>query len=1192
MDTPQTLNTFVSDPSSAASGATNRHGAVNQRISPGDVIAHRYDVVSVLGEGGMGIVYRCRDRQTDREVALKQVIVPKGSSVSDYLAWFSKEARAQAVLDHPGIARATDFGQLVGGSPFLAMDLVPGHSLHDLQQVQLTYPIIWSIVDQVLDALAHAHARGVIHGDLKPSNVLVQPRPGRPPRMHILDFGLAWLKEDPHDERLDGNKAMEFLPHAGAGTPGYMAPEQIQHEMHHVCGATDLYAVGCLIFRLISGKAPFVGTTKELLQMHAYEAPPALTFATEAPAGVADLTARLLAKRPWDRFEFAAEARRAWKTLSPPRPVIESSWTFPRMEVPPPADQPTPAPLDQGPRHLPPAGAGPTGLLSIRPPPLVGREALRTELLKVAHEVAAGQGPSHRLVLLLGPAGVGKTRLAEWLTAAVHEEGQLVPLTIRYRRMRGVSSGMVGAVNQYFNFERADRMTIEASLMARWKAGDSDTDLRAWIAGAAEWLRPTPPHAEHRLGPTGVRFRVESPGVRRQVTRFTIRKIASGRPLLFFLDDLHHAPDTVVEGLLHLHKADRDQRIYMVATVRTEDVQLGSPIADSLRLLRKELGGEVLQVLPMNTDEMGELLRASLPLDDRAMAEATRRSRGFPLFALQQLHAWAHAGDLKLEGGRYSVSEDVLAMRPTTTAELWDSRLKALTPAELLAAYAVSTLGIDMRVIVIFALLEDLGLSPTACVGALRRAEIILPRGSERYTWPHALLQEHLLRKLHARPDAQRVFESAARALTHHPMVGTRRVKRQRVLNLLSAGRADAAAGVLFDFLAHSSNGSLQPRASLSDLELLDDRLSGILAARQSRWRAEMLRLAGRPGDARRTVAEAREDLRPLLSAGAPGASEEEAHCLRLMGLLEAQRGQQRDGLRLVGQALEIFSTEGAVLGMAQCEAALSDIQYQLGEYTLARRSARSGADHFAAIDRPLGRGRCLLRLCWIAHREGRTRRARRLTFEARQELESSGYRPGLAETTLLIAHIEHRLSNFFNAMQKAKEAYALFDSVAILRGKAHAERLMAMIAIDTDDLSQAEGHARQAIEWYESVEERSREADCQLLIAQVQLARHDPEAAEAPLRRARKLLGQEKALEQHLLLTEAWYYRAVGAGQSAQKAVTAASKCFEELSNAGEHGSQMLARLSRLQWSEPEALELIAQWRSAIDDHDRRDRE
>ena len=109
-----------------------RSGTAQAPIVVGDCIAERYDVLSVLGEGGMGIVYRCSDRHRGVDVALKQVTVPEGSSTRDYLAWFYKEARALATLDHPGIVHATDFGQLLGGAPYLVMEFVMGVSLHDL----------------------------------------------------------------------------------------------------------------------------------------------------------------------------------------------------------------------------------------------------------------------------------------------------------------------------------------------------------------------------------------------------------------------------------------------------------------------------------------------------------------------------------------------------------------------------------------------------------------------------------------------------------------------------------------------------------------------------------------------------------------------------------------------------------------------------------------------------------------------------------------------------------------------------------------------------------------------------------------------------------------------------------------------------------------------------------------------------
>ena len=126
-------------------------------VLPGDLIADRYEVIDVLGEGGMGIVHKCRDLFDEGLVAVKRVIVPDSSHAEEYVMWFYKEARALAALSHPSIVRARDFGQLRDGSPYLAMDLATGVSLHDLMHAGLTFPVIWSVIDQVLNGLAHAH---------------------------------------------------------------------------------------------------------------------------------------------------------------------------------------------------------------------------------------------------------------------------------------------------------------------------------------------------------------------------------------------------------------------------------------------------------------------------------------------------------------------------------------------------------------------------------------------------------------------------------------------------------------------------------------------------------------------------------------------------------------------------------------------------------------------------------------------------------------------------------------------------------------------------------------------------------------------------------------------------------------------------------------------------------------------------
>lgn len=1177
---PELESVPPSIPSAATAGAP---GALPvQPIFPGHVIAHRYEVINVLGEGGMGIVYRCRDQATGDLVAVKRVILPEGKLASEYIGWFYKEARALAALDHPGIVHARDFGQLADGSPFLAMDLVTGVSLHDLSHSRLSFPIIWSIVDGVLAALAHAHARGVIHGDLKPSNVIVEQRVDQAPRVHILDFGLAWLRQDPHDERLDGNKSMEFAPHAGAGTPGYMAPEQIQHEMHYVQGATDLYALGCFLYKLVTGNAPFSGDPKELLKLHAYHQPPTPNVAVSAPAGVDKFVLRLLSKRPWDRYEFAAEARRAWLKFVPGS-IDPELLKFPQVTH---HEDKYDATRRTGPRTsgvaLEPLPDRAPGLLGIRPSPLVGREEIRTRLRSIAADMIAGKGPPHRLVILLGPAGVGKSRIAEWLCETVHEDGRMVPLVARYRPVRTALDGMLGAVTTYFNFERVDRDTIERSLLERWKIDKNDRKGRSWVAGAGEWLRPMPP-SDERVGPSGVRFTIDTLELRRLVSQYAIRRIADGRPLLFFFDDLHHAGQTTFEGLLKIHREEQDQQILMLVTIRSEDVQLGTPAADRLRRLREEMDGEVIEVAPMDRDETCALVRTSLPLDDDAVNEAARRSRGFPLFALQQVHSWAHAGELEFFGGTYRVPSDVLAMRPKTTADLWDSRVAAVPRHLRIAAYAVATLGSDIRRDVMVALLEDLKLPAEQAIAQLQKAEILLPRGPGRYGWPHALLQEHLFGRLSEREDSPRMFKSSAKALRLHPLANTRRVVRQRVINLLYAGESDAAAEIFFDFLQSSWNGAREPSPTLSDLDLFQGRLSGRSLALEQRWRAEVLRHVGRAEEATQCAQIARDRFERL------GDQENLAHCLRLLGHLAGEQGDTAEGLRLVGYAHQIFSRQENVLGLAQCEAVAAWIEYLLGNHDRAREIARNGEQHFASLDQPLGRGQCLLVLSWVDHHEGATERSRRLTVEARAEFDRAGYRLGLAQTDASLAHIEHRLMNYFSAEQGAKDALSAFESLRTPRGQAECERLLAMIGLDVDDLDVAELRAGRALDIYTRLSDPWGVVEAKLLLCQTALARKHFENARQLLTEIQRLGVREPEPKQHALITEAWLSVELGDIEGALIALDAAARVFNDRSRVGDHTPHLLSRLSRLPWSE-EAQAKIDAWRSLVNDKRRRE--
>jgi ATP/maltotriose-dependent transcriptional regulator MalT len=301
------------------------------------------------------------------------------------------------------------------------------------------------------------------------------------------------------------------------------------------------------------------------------------------------------------------------------------------------------------------------------------------------------------------------------------------------------------------------------------------------------------------------------------------------------------------------------------------------------------------------------------------------------------------------------------------------------------AAYAAATLGGDVRRNVLHALLSSLGQPADSAMLSLSNAEVLIPRGPGRYSWPHELLLEHLLMRLQSRPVREKIYRAAAAALTLHPLAGQRRIVRQRMVNLIEANDSDTAALLLFDFLQQSWNGAREPLATLADLELLKGKLRGRTLALKNRWQAEALRHIGRMAEANTYAELARARFEEL------GDGENIAHCQRLLGQLSSEQGGSAEGLDLVRRAYTTFDSLGNVLGKALCQSAAGEIEYQLGDYEQARDTIVQAERAFAELDQPLGRGQCLLLLSWIEHSEGATERSRRFAQEARGEFERAG---------------------------------------------------------------------------------------------------------------------------------------------------------------------------------------------------------
>ncbi|MBI4817915.1 MAG: serine/threonine protein kinase [Deltaproteobacteria bacterium] len=265
-------------------------------------VLHGFIIESFIGEGSFAKVYRARHRYLEGRVAALKVLRSDLVTQARSVRRMAREANALARLRAPEIVELYDFGETSSGQPFIAMELAPGRTLLDIsrQEGAMPLPRALAIAERICRGLAEAHRLGFIHRDLTAANVMI----GDGDEVKILDFGLIGvLGSDVEASRL--TRADEIL-----GTPVSMAPEQLERG-GRVGPSADLYALGVLLFRMISGGPPFSGSMHELIDQHLHAAPPPLPRAGRA----APLIARLLAKRVEDRpisaNEVAEELRRA-----------------------------------------------------------------------------------------------------------------------------------------------------------------------------------------------------------------------------------------------------------------------------------------------------------------------------------------------------------------------------------------------------------------------------------------------------------------------------------------------------------------------------------------------------------------------------------------------------------------------------------------------------------------------------------------------------------------------------------------------------------------------------------------------------------------------------------------------------------------------------------------------------------------
>lgn len=297
-------------------------------LAPGAVLGERYRIEEMIGQGGMGTVYRAQHLTLGKTVAVK-VLKALHTARPDFVARFQREAVAASQIHHPGIVDVFDFGRAQDGSFYCVMEHLTGETLAARlsRHGALPVPEAVRIGRDMARALSAAHTQGIFHRDIKPENVLLVPQSGAPDAVKLVDFGIARLAETPRDGRETGDGII-------LGTPQYMSPEQASGLSQDA--RADVYSLGVLLWELVAGVAPFRGVSAtHVLAAHLLEPAPHLPRSGRygrIPRRLGRLIGRMMAKRPEDRPDGMQDVVAELEAvLSPASP--RASWAVGALAV-------------------------------------------------------------------------------------------------------------------------------------------------------------------------------------------------------------------------------------------------------------------------------------------------------------------------------------------------------------------------------------------------------------------------------------------------------------------------------------------------------------------------------------------------------------------------------------------------------------------------------------------------------------------------------------------------------------------------------------------------------------------------------------------------------------------------------------------------------------------------------------------